>query len=196
MVNRFNTPIREVLNHAYNKSDGTFNFEQDSFSRLAEFELNIKSPLINYLWVKPMMTLVGNTISITIPAFHVPSQFTYPKQTNTCQISIVITQVNISQALSKDPIYHSFEINSDQQIYPATELVFEIANQCLCVAAIALSYSERYNGISTTFNSKLFNPANIIGALITPGVYVEPPAPPPSNIGYSPDWTSESDLRF
>jgi len=196
MVNRFNTPIKEVLIHCFNEKDGIFNFEEDSFSRLAEFEFNIKSPLINFLWVKPTLTLDGNTLKVTIPEFKIPSQFTFPKRTNTCEISITISQLNLNQASKKHELYYSFEINANQQSNPAKEIVFEVANECLCVAAIGLDYSQRDNNISTMYNSKLFNPANVVGALIIPGVYVEPPAPPVSNIAYSKEWTLEAKLKF
>lgn len=196
MVNRFNNPIREVLSHCYNPADKTFIFEEDSFSRLAEFEFNVKSPLINYLWVKPTMTLEGNTLKVSIPEFKVPSQFTFPRNTNTCTVSISISQLNISQAITNWDLQHIFEVNSNQGTHPAQELVFEVENECLCVAAIGLLYSEKSDGRNTTYNSKKFSPANVIGALITPGVYVAPPAPPISNVSFDNGWTFELKLQF
>lgn len=196
MINRFHNPIREVLSHCYKPADKTFIFEEDSFNRLAEFEFNVKSPLINYLWVKPTMTLEGNILKILVPEFKIPFQFTFPKGTNSCVASISISQLNISQSIKNWALYHSFEINADQEVYPAQELTFEMENECLCVAVIGLFYSEKYNGTSTTYNSKAFSPANVIGALITPGVYVAPPLPPISHSSFDNRWTFESKLKF
>ena len=196
MINRFNNPIREVLGHCYNPADKTFIFEEDSFSRLAEFEFNIKSPLINHLWVKPTMTLEGNMLKVSIPEFKVPSQFTFPRKTNNCKVSITISKLNISQALTGWELYHTFEVSAAQEIHPSQELVFEVENECLCVAVIGLFYSQKDNGSSTNYNSKAFGPANVIGAVIIPGVYVEPPTPPISHSVSGREWTFESKLQF
>ena len=114
------------------------------------------------------MTLDGNTLKVTIPELKVPGQFTFPKNTNVCEVRISISQINMNQALEKSPLYYAFEITADQQIYPAKEDVFEIANESLCAVAICLAYFQRTGGISIPYNSKKFNPSNVIGALITP----------------------------
>ena len=158
MVNRFNTPVRAVLNHCWNKQEGAFKFEQDSFNRLAEFEFNIKSPLINFLWVKPTMTLEANTLKVTIPAFEVPSQFTFPRGTNVCNVTVTISQINITQAITKYELYFAFEVTSDQQSHPAREFEFAVENECLCIAAIGLSYTQRYEGRYYSFQFQNIQP--------------------------------------
>jgi hypothetical protein len=196
MVNRFNRPIKEVLKHCYNKADNTFTYQQDSFSRIADFEFNIKSPLINFLWVKPEMTLEDNILKITIPEFTTGSQFIFPSRTNTCQVTISVTQINLNQALTKYQLYSTFEINADQEHYPAREIIFDVANECLCIAGIGLAYFDRRDDIRDSYNSKLFSPANVIGAQIVPGVYIEPPAPVKSHRGYSKVWADEYKLKL
>jgi hypothetical protein len=196
MVNRFNTPIQEVLRHCCDNAEQAFTFQPDSFSRLADFEFNIKSPLINFLWVKPEMTLEDNMLKLIIPRFAIGSQFIFPRQTNTCQVTISVTQINLNQGLTKGVLTSTFEINTDQLSYPEREINFEVANECLCICGIGLAYYNRVGDTKTPYNSKMFSPGNIIAALITPGVYIEPPAPVKSHIGYTPVWTYASKLKL
>ncbi|MEJ7559803.1 MAG: hypothetical protein WKF66_15945 [Pedobacter sp.] len=196
MVNRFNDPIRDVLSHCYNSKENVFNFEQDSFNRLTDFEFNIKSPLINFLWVKPVMLLKDNVLTVTIPEFQIGSQFTFPARTNTCQVTILVTQINLNQALTREELESTFEINADELNHPERTLTFNLANESISVAAIGLAFFKRTNDIRTPYNSKSFSPANVIGAVVTGGVYVEPPAPLRSHVGYSKEWTFESKLKF
>jgi hypothetical protein len=196
MINRFNNPVREVLKHCFNKKEKLFTLERDSFKRLADFEFNVKSPLVNFLWVKPEMVLEDNVLKVIIPEFKNGSQLIFPSGTNTCEVTITLTQININQALTSHELTNSFEINADQESYLAREIVFNVANGSLCVAAIGLTYYKRTDDIRVLYNSKLFSPANVIGALIVPGVYIQPPVPPTSNKGYSKEWVDAYKLKF
>lgn len=196
MINRFNNPVKEVLIHCFNEKEKTFHFEADSFARLADFEFNIKSQLINSLWVKPVMTLNEQTLTITIPEFTIPSQLKFPRNTNSCQVILCVTQLNMNQCKKDYSLYHRFEIKANQSTVPVTEIDFVVKKECLCIAAIGLSYSSVEMGTSTSYNSKLFSPANIIGAIITPGVYVEPIKPVNIHKSESVDWQDDSRLKF
>ena len=173
MINRFNTQVKEVLKHCYNEQTNSLIFELDSFSRLKDFEFNIKSPLVNYLWVKPAMVLESNSLKIIVPELKLTPDFIFPAGSNTCMVTVSVTQINIAQARTSHELVSSFEINADQALYPEKEIVFEVANQCLCVVAIGLSHYNRNEDIRTPCNSKTFSPANIIGAILTPGVHIE-----------------------
>lgn len=196
MVNRFGTSIRKVLFHCYNPLEESFTFQEDSFSRLIEFEFNVKSPLINYFWVKPLMTITENVLKITIPEFNIPSGLTFPARTNFCKMSITICQANINQGIIKYPLYFTFDVDKDQETYPEREITINVENQCLCIAAIGLYYTEKKDDVSLAYNSKLFGPANVINALITPGIYVAPPSPPISHVSHSKEWSFDPKLKF
>jgi hypothetical protein len=196
MVNRFNKPIKEVLFHCYNSIEESFTFQEDSFSRLIEFEFNVKSPLINYLWVKPLMTITENVLKITIPEFNIPSGLTFPARTNFCKMSITICQANINQGIIKYTLYFTFDVDKDQETYPEREITINVENQCLCIAAIGLYYTEKKDDVSLVYNSKLFGPANVINALITPGIYVARPTPPISHVSHSKEWSFDPKLKF
>lgn len=196
MVNRFSSPVRAVLTHCYDKQAKVYTFEEGSFSRLAGFEFNVKSPLINFLWVKPVLVLDARTLKITIPEFKIPSQFTFPGRTNTCKVTISVSQINLNQGLTKQPFYYTFEIDSYTEDYPTRDILFEVDNECLCVAGIGLTYYTRTDGVTASYNSKSFNPANIIAAIITPGVYIEPIELPVSNRTYAKEWTDDHRLKL
>ena len=196
MINRFNTPIKAVLNHCYDKITKIFNFEQDSFSRLTDFEFNIKSPLINFLWVKPEMILVENVLKLTIPTFTVGKQLIFPSDTNVCQMTIAITQININQELERQELMYDFEISSDQKNVLSREILFDVENATLCIASLGLYYFKKTGDIKTPYNSKAFNPANIIGAIITPGVYVPTPASTNIHKSTSPEWSRSFSIKF
>jgi hypothetical protein len=196
MINRFNEPVKKVLIHCFDTEKKTFHFEPDSFARLADFEFNMKSLLLNSLWVKPLMTLKEQTLTITIPEFTIPSQLKFPKDTNCCDIHISVTQLNMNQCLKSYALEYSFKVNADQSIVPITTIDFAVKNESLCVVAIGLHYSKVEMNTSTNYNTKAFNPANIIGALITPGVYVEPIKPVNIHKSEGKEWEEDSRLKF
>ncbi|HWW40046.1 MAG TPA: hypothetical protein VNZ46_12075, partial [Pedobacter sp.] len=180
MVNRFNTPIKAVLRQCYDPETQKFNFSEDSFSRLAGFEFNIKSPLINSLWVSPEMQLNGNILTISLPEIEIPALLKFPLAANICTLMVIASFTSLEQCLRKPSTFQTLEISQNETTIPARQFDFEVPQGCLCIAGIGLKYFSVHNSIRTTFNSKAFNPAGIIGAVISPGTFV---LPPPVRIG-------------
>lgn len=175
MVNRFNKPIKEVLRQCYDPETQKFNFMEDSFSRLAGFEFNVKSPLINSLWVSPEMHLNGNILTISLPEIEIPAQLKFPGATHTCILMAIVSFTSLEHCHRKPSAVQTMEISQSETIVPARQFDFEVPEGCLCIAGIGLKYFSINHTIRTTFNSKVFNPAGIIGALISPGTFVLPP---------------------
>lgn len=190
MINRLNTPVKAVLRHCYNKTTNQFNFTEDSFSRLAGIEFNQKSLLINSLWVKPEMILSGTTIKISLPEIEIPAQLKFTGNANTCELSINLGFIILNQSLYKPSLTESLEISDTQQTLPVQEWTFEVPEGCLCIAGIGLNYYTLNHGIKTVLNNKDFNPANVIGAIITPGTFVDP-----GPTIFSPQHTRASEWR-
>lgn len=172
MVNRLNKPIGEVLRQCYDKHTGKYTFSQDSFSRLAGFEFNLRSPLINSIWVDSEMLLEGNMLRINIPEMEIPQQFRFYKTSNFCDLTVAVSVVALEQALEDQPMVQTTAISMDQGTVPAQHFEFEVPDGCLCVAGIGLNYFYLKEGIKSVMNSREFNPAALCGAVITPGIFV------------------------
>lgn len=175
MVNRFNTLNRELLAQCYSKDTQHFTFKQDSFDRLQGFEFNSKSPLARSLWVKPEVSLEGNQLQLSLPEINIPDQLKFPSNANTCEIRIAVAMLVLDQALNHHEQYQSIEVTKDQGMIPAQRLIFEVPDGCLCVVAMNLHFTRKYEHMQTVLNDKLFNPTAICGAIITPGTFVIPP---------------------
>ncbi|WEK20599.1 MAG: hypothetical protein P0Y49_05535 [Candidatus Pedobacter colombiensis] len=196
MVNRLNTPIRAVIRQCYNPETDKFNFAEDSFSRLAGFEFNIKSLLSNNLWVTPEMSLNGNILKISIPEAKIPKQLKFPSRANLCELTVVVTLISLQQAKFKHPLFQSIEISKTQDTLAAQEFTFEVPDGCLCVAGLNLGYFSLHNSIKTILNNKDFNPAGLLGAIIVPGEFVLPaPIITPNSVSTIP-WFDIYDLNL
>jgi len=196
MVNRFNTPIKAVLRQCYDPETQKFNFSEDSFSRLAGFEFNIKSPLINSLWVNPEMQLNGNILTISLPEIEIPAQLKFPLAANTCILMVIVSFTSLEQCMRKRSATQTIEISQNETTVSARQFDFEVPQGCLCIAGIGLKYFSLHNSIRTTFNSKAFNPAGIIGAVISPGTFVLPPPVRIGNKSMASEWSTIFNLTL
>jgi hypothetical protein len=175
MINRFSKPVREVIRQCYDKETKKFNFTEDSFSRLTGAEFNIRSTLINSLWVSAEMSLDGNSVKINLPEIKIGEQLKFPVRANVCVLTVAVTLIALEPGLRTYPLLQTIEISSEQQILPVQEFTFEVPDGCLCVAGIGLEYFSLHGNIKTVMNSKTFNPAGVCGAIVTPGTFIEPP---------------------
>jgi len=168
MVNRLNAQNRAIFEQCYNKDTKKFTFNETSFSRLAGFEFNLESPLINSLWATPQINISANSLTLSLPAFEVPEQLKFPNNANTCELTVFLSLYVPDQEFRDPPAYQSIEINNDQKNVPAQEFIFEVPDGCLCIVGIKLNYFWRSQNIKTVINQKNFNPAGICAAIITP----------------------------
>jgi hypothetical protein len=175
MVNRFNAPIKDVLKQCVNEGTGHYVFQENSFERLAGFEFNVKSLLINSLLVKPEVSLNGNILKVSLPEVEVLKELKFPGNTNVCELVVSVAMIALHAGKSKEMDAQSIEIQDSQGILPAQDFEFEVSEGCLCVAGIGLRYFKVNDHVRVVFNSITFNPANICGAIITPGTFIVPP---------------------
>ncbi len=190
MVNRFNTPVRDVLKQCYDKETDQYTFKENSFGRLAGFEFNVKSLLINYLLVSPEVVFQDNVFKVTVPEIDTTESLRFPGSTNACEINIAFIPVALHAGRIRQPAdFRSFNVQIDQGMVPRQEFEFVADPGCLCVAAIGLNYFTLNNGIRTDYNTKVFNPSGVIGAIVVPGVFVEPPLIKEGNKVHASPWT-------
>ena len=174
MINRFNKPVRSIINRCYNKTTETFAFAPDSFEDLIGFEFNSRSWLINSLYVKPETNLTGNIFKISFPEINVKEQLKFPAGSNLCQLEVCVSYIVLDQAMTKHSDSQSVEISDAQETLPAQEFTFETPEGCLCIAGLGLNYFNKQEDVKTVMASKTFHPANICGAVITAGTFVDP----------------------
>lgn len=189
MINRFNAPVTTVLRQCYNAETEKFDFREDSFERLAGFEFNSKSLVINSLWVKPEMRFSANTLTILIPEIKIPGQLKFPARANVCELGITLSQIALKEGLQNSPQFLKVELHKEQEVIPAHEFTFEVQDGICCVAGIGLNYYSLQNNMKTELNSKTFNPAAVIGAIITPGTFTDPGPVRTATGGRASDWT-------
>lgn len=196
MINRLNTPVRAVLRQCYDHETGQFNFADDSFSRLAGFEFNSKSLLINHLWVKPQMKYAENILTISIPEIKIPAQLKFPAKANFCQLKIAVSKIALLQALQHPTYTQEIEISKTDQLIPAREFSFKVPDGVFCVAGISLNYFSLNDNVKTVLNSKTLNPAGIIGAVITPGNFTDPGPVLTETGGRASEWSPNFKLNL
>lgn len=196
MITRFNTPVNEVLRHCYDKETEKYTFAQDSFDRLAGAEFNIRSLLINSLWVATETTLNGNILRLSLPEIKIGEQLKFPLRANVCELNIAMACIALVPGLHKSAMLQSISISKDQQIVPAQEFTFEVPEGCLCVTGIGLQYFSLHNNVKTVLNSKTFNPAGICSAVVSPGTFVKPPSQNTPYRGRASEWMDIMKLNF
>lgn len=174
MINRFNAPVRSVIVRSLDDTTGKFIFASDSFEDLIGFEFNDKSWLTNSLYVKPETSLTGNFFKISFPEINVKKQLKFPVNANLCELKVGVTFTALDTAMGKHAEYKSIEISNKQETVAPQEFSFEVPEGCLIIAAVGLNYFNKQDDVKTVMTSKTFNPANICGAVITAGKFVDP----------------------
>lgn len=174
MVNRLNSDNRDILSQCLDKETEQFIFHEQSFSNLAGFEFNVKSRLKNYLWVKPVLNISGDALKVTLPEIKIPEELNFPANANLCVLSIKIAIIALKAGYRREMQFQDIDIEISQEIVPAQEWDFIIAEGCLCIASLTLQYYKKQNNIQMPLNTKEFNPSAIFGALYCPGVFSMP----------------------
>ena len=174
MVNRFNEPVRQAIIRSLDPETNEFVFAPDSFNELIGFEFNAKSLFINSLYVKPETSLNGNIFTVSFPEINVKKQLKFPVNANLCQLQVGVTCTALHQARDRPAEYKSIEIGNKQETVAPQEFSFEVPEGCLIVAAVGLNYFNKQGDVQTVMTSKTFNPANVCGAVITDGTFVDP----------------------
>ena len=175
MVGRVTKEVGSVFRHAYDKKTEKYYFEASDFNRLTGLELNINSPLKDSLWIPPTVELApDNKLTVKLPALRIPHHLSFLKDATECQLKVEVFVINLADGYIRDAQLQTVEIQATQKMLPAQEWSFEVAEGCVCVVGVGLSY-YRLNGLYKEMLHFLdHNPAQIVGAVFTPGTFVLP----------------------
>jgi len=174
--NRMTKLVKSILEKCQDKTTSTFNFVEDSFERLNGLEFNANSPLTSSMKVIPECTYKNGTLTVNFPELINNQEFIFPKDTTTCVITIgtesYYLEDNIRSIAYK---LNRFEVDNQQTIIEPQTFTFAVPDGCLCLAGITLHYYKEDRYGKTRINNKMFNPAAICGAIVTPGNFEKDP---------------------
>lgn len=196
MVNRLTRQNREILEQCYNKDTKQYTFNEDSFSRLVGFEFNLKSPLAKSLWAVPQLNLMGNQLTLSLPAMEINEHLKFPARSNVCEITVALAFYNLEAGVHKNSVFQKLEINTEQSLVPAHDFTFEVPAGCLCVMGIRLKYAMLTDNVKVIRNTKDFNPAGLCGAVMTPGEFVLTPGEIVPNGRLASVWKNVDKLKL
>lgn len=174
MVNRMTTENRAVLDHGFDRETKTYHFIENSFERLQGFEFNMKSPLINSLWLRPELTLQDGQVLVSLPELTPGTQLVFPSDTDFCTLRITVAMFALFAGFEWYPAYLEVEVEKRQDTIPAQQWVFDLPEGCLCTAALGLSFYVSKGNVRTVYSHAGFHPAGIFGAVFRPGDFPEP----------------------
>lgn len=171
MISRFTGECNQILQQAATAEENVYDYSQTHFNRLNGFEFNIESPVKNYLFAQPIVTLTEQTVTIDLPEIKIPKELKFPENAQYCTVafSVSLFDLNTNQYFSNE--IKSFEIEWKPKAFsfPAQQLVFEGSPGCLCIIALALYYSERTFAGKAVLNNKKLSPSAILKADFCPG---------------------------
>lgn len=171
MVSRFTGECNQILQQAATADDNVFDYSQHLFNRLNGFEFNIGSPVKNYLFAQPIVTLSEQNVTIDLPEIKIPKELKFPENAQYCMVafSVSLFDLNSNKYISNEIKSFEVEWNLKAFSFPAQQLVFDGSPGCLCVIALALYYSERTFAGKAVLNNKNLSPSAILKADFCPG---------------------------
>ncbi|MEQ7799051.1 hypothetical protein ABDJ41_04480 [Pedobacter sp. ASV1-7] len=171
MISRFTGECNQIVQKASTDKEGVFDFRQDYFNRLNGFEFNNMSPVKNYLFAQPIVSLTEQNVTIDFPEIKVPKDLKFPPNARYCTVAFSVTLFDLEndQFQLQDIQSFEIEITAKSFIHPAQQLIFESSTGSLCVVTLALYYSEKTFAGNAVINNKDFCPSAVLKAEFCPG---------------------------
>jgi len=170
MTPRLSGAINQSLNFCRDPESKLYYFVEDSFYTLANFDFNTASKLNHRLGLNPKATVTDGVLKIAFPDHQRPYKLKFPKGSTSCIMTISVTLFRLRDGLRINiPTQQTLTIGLNDAILNGKTFLFDVPDGCLCIAGIFLKYYTN----RLMINNKLFSPAAICDALITPGVFVE-----------------------
>ncbi|MBE9602755.1 hypothetical protein [Pedobacter sp. MC2016-24] len=174
MISRFTGECNQVLQKAYPNKDHILDHSQDYFSRLNGFEFNQASPLKNYFFAQPMVTLSEQQVTIDLPELDIPRDLKPAMNANFCIMAFDVMLFDLENGKYKQQEIQSFEIplKNLPLTIPAQQLVFEGSPAALCVIALGIYYFEKTFAGTAMMNHADLSPSALLKAAFCPGIAV------------------------
>ncbi len=169
MIFRLNTEVLQSLRQANNPETNTFHFLNDSFVRLDGFDFNIKSPLYNNLLLLPEVEISSPVVTVSLPGLEMSKDLKFPVDIVFCNVLIGCSFYDIAGLHTKTEFVSFLAENKKGTCTLPQRWEFELHPGCVCITAISLQYIKSGLAGDTIVNSKTFNPAAILKALVLDG---------------------------
>jgi hypothetical protein len=172
MYNRLQKVVSMVFDGARNRTDGQYQFTEDSFELLNGFNFNINSPFLETLRVIPKWCLHDKTLRIRLSALNIPAQLKFPLDAAACRITFYTLLFSVYDGLKVCvPEEKSIVIQHDQHLSYPEEFSFNVPDGCLCIVGCFLEFYRMSRDFKILLNSKDFNPSSICASVMAPGEF-------------------------
>ncbi|QNK63637.1 hypothetical protein H7F33_03790 [Pedobacter sp. PAMC26386] len=147
-----------------------FHFERNSFSNLSGFDFNADSPIEKNLSLMPLVRLKNNRIGVSYPKTVNEQKLRFPKHATACKLTATVGLIRLKDGKKVlNPDQQFIYLQKDELLTDQLNFSFKVPSGCLCIVVLFLSFYKK----DVLLNSKIFNPAVICDALISPGVFQE-----------------------
>ena len=187
MISRLTSETYAIFRHCHDKGTNSFSFARNSYNRLKGFEFNVKSPLVNSLWVRPALSVADDKLIIKFPEISVPRDLRFPANAISCAPLMDIFLYTPSEGYFTFKAYDIEEISNVKGIVPAQEFKIDLPKGCICIVGLGLFYFSKQYTVKKLINSQEFSPAGICGVCINPGV---------TDLNDLREWNSDADIKL
>ncbi|HEY0175608.1 MAG TPA: hypothetical protein VGC08_04470 [Pedobacter sp.] len=167
--------LNSILQGCRDSETRSFDFSEQTFSRLAGFEFNTDSKVRNLMLQFPEVKADQKILSVHVPPLSIPGKFKFPQKSFFCGLNISVSLFRLKDGkMAVAAKSQHMEIYRYPELSAAAEFKFDLPEGCLCITTISLKYAVAEEGGRRFINNKRFNPVCILGALFTTGTYGEP----------------------
>ena len=174
MYNRLSKAAAGCLHDSRDKDSLLFNFNEESFTMLDNFEYNIHSPLKMYLRSTPHLSYADGVLKVLLTGLANCRNLKYPKHSYNCEITVGLGLFRLQDGKrTRNAETQRISLNSERGGISSHEFVFDVPDGCFCVIALSIAYFSMKYHFTELINHKKFSPAMLCKSFITPGTYQE-----------------------
>jgi hypothetical protein len=170
MRNRLNGLFNKILTESRDPISKRFEFNTESFSRLAGFEFDLDSKVTDHALQMPVLDRLAERIDISFSGHQDPGMFKFPKRSLRCKLTFTLSLFRLKQgkmiALAES---QSILLSKNEYLQQPAILTFNVPDGCLYVVGMFLEYQGAGKAGWRVINNLMFSPGCICIAGITAG---------------------------
>lgn len=149
-----------------------FNFQEDSFKKLQNFEFNSNALMQRFITVIPAVSILDGVVEVRFGEIDITKNINFPRESFRCTIMISMSLLRLrdGKVLGTAEV-ESVDFTLANDTLDAQLFKFRVPGGCLCLLKMTLKFAVAGKTGFKKLGSNKVNPSCIIGALITPGVY-------------------------
>ncbi len=123
---------------------------------------------MNTLISLPQVEIGEHTLTVSLPALEIPKNLKFPKDTKSCRMLIGRSLTDLTNKKRKID-FVTFDVLNKKGTTVPQSWEFETEPGCVCIIVISLQFIQSSLAGETVINSKTFNPAAILKAVVSEG---------------------------